>query len=278
MSRLKACRQPELRPVQAARRRRREAGIAVEPAGRRRSCRTACSTASRRTPGASPAPRRRWRRGPARSRTRRPRAARAFIVDAQPRPTPRRSDAQPQPHLGGLAGGDVEPVAQRAFVPVRAGLTVGAPETTWSLIPSFGYGGPASSTDGAVLVSLSQNSGSAVPSPASTIVPSSSWVATRLPSRSTIDGRWRRRAPGPAVAEPQRRQQLERRVLGPGVADLDAQADIVGRRLGVVDRHVPVAAVVEHAGVDQLVLGASRSRRAFSAISWAYGNSACGYA
>ena len=46
-----------------------------------------------------------------------------------------------------------------AFVPVRSGLTVGAPLTTWSLMPSFGNGviGGAPSIRGR-LVSFSQNS------------------------------------------------------------------------------------------------------------------------
>ncbi len=45
------------------------------------------------------------------------------------------------------------------LVPVRAGLTVGAPPTTWSLMPSFGYGvSGAAPYSRATFVSFSQNS------------------------------------------------------------------------------------------------------------------------
>ena len=62
------------------------------------------------------------------------------------------------------------------------------------------------------------------------------------------------RCPRPGVAEPQRRQHVQRRLVGAGVAHLDAHADVVGRGLGVGDGDLPVA-VVERAGVEQFVLG-----------------------
>lgn len=57
-----------------------------------------------------------------------------------------------------------------ALVPTRSGFTVSAPWTTWSLIPSLGYGVVAGDpkTRGA-LVSFSQNKGSGdIPSPGMT--------------------------------------------------------------------------------------------------------------
>ena len=50
-------------------------------------------------------------------------------------------------------------------MPKPSGLTVAAPETTWSLIPSFGYGVMASTPKTrAVFVSFSQNRASGAPS------------------------------------------------------------------------------------------------------------------
>ncbi len=62
-------------------------------------------------------------------------------------------------------------------------------------------------------------------------------------------------APGPGVAEPQRRQHVERGFVRAGVADPHADADVVGAGLGIVDGDVPVAVVVQDAGVQQLELG-----------------------
>src|SRR5262249_2874747 len=54
--------------------------------------------------------------------------------------------------------------------------------------------------------------------------------------------------PRPGVAEPEGRQDVERRGVGAAVRDREANEDILGRRLGVLDRYVEVAAVVEDAG------------------------------
>ena len=62
------------------------------------------------------------------------------------------------------------------------------------------------------------------------------------------------RWPGPGVAEPQRRQQVERRVLRAPVGDGDAEGEVQRTGLGVLDLDVEVPAVVEDAGVEQLVL------------------------
>ena len=61
--------------------------------------------------------------------------------------------------------------------------------------------------------------------------------------------------PGPLVAEPQPRQQVERGGIRPTVVDRAADQDIFRGGLGVLDEHVEVAVLVEHAGVEQLVLG-----------------------
>ncbi len=62
-------------------------------------------------------------------------------------------------------------------------------------------------------------------------------------------------APRPRVAEPQRRQHLQRRLLGRVVLDHDAGEDLRRRGLRVGDVDRPVAVVVERAGVEQLELG-----------------------
>ncbi len=59
----------------------------------------------------------------------------------------------------------------------------------------------------------------------------------------------------PGVAEPQRRQQVQRRRVGTAVGHGDAHQQVLGRGLGVFDEDVEVAPVVEHAGVQQFVLG-----------------------
>src|SRR5438094_190997 len=62
-------------------------------------------------------------------------------------------------------------------------------------------------------------------------------------------------APRPGVAEPERRQEMDRGGLGAAVRDGDPDRNVVLGRLRVFDFHVEVAVVVEDAGVGQLVLG-----------------------
>ena len=62
-------------------------------------------------------------------------------------------------------------------------------------------------------------------------------------------------APRPRVAEPERRQHLQCRLLGRVVLDDDAGEDLGGRGLRVGDVDRPVAVVVERAGIEQLELG-----------------------
>ncbi len=61
--------------------------------------------------------------------------------------------------------------------------------------------------------------------------------------------------PGPGVAEPQGRQHVQRRLVRPHVAHPHPHQQVARRRLGIVDRHLPVPVLVEDARVDQLVLG-----------------------
>ena len=60
-------------------------------------------------------------------------------------------------------------------------------------------------------------------------------------------------APSPGVAQPQGGQQAQRRGLRPAVDRSDADQEVGGRGLGVVDEHIEVAALVEQASIHQLV-------------------------
>ena len=60
--------------------------------------------------------------------------------------------------------------------------------------------------------------------------------------------------PCPSVSPPERREDVERRRLRPGVADADADAKVERRGLRVIDGDPPPAAVVEHACVGELEL------------------------
>ena len=74
----------------------------------------------------------------------------------------------------------------------------------------------------------------------------------------------RRRNPRrPVVPEPQRRQQVQVGHIRAAVGRGDLHQDVVGRALGVPDEHVEVPAVVEDAGIEQLVLHLVRERWLF---------------
>ena len=60
--------------------------------------------------------------------------------------------------------------------------------------------------------------------------------------------------PAPGVAIPERRQQMQRRGVRPAIGHGDANADVVRRRLRILGKHVEVPALVEDAGISQLVL------------------------
>ncbi len=68
------------------------------------------------------------------------------------------------------------------------------------------------------------------------------------------DGLLRVDVPAPRVAEPCRRQHVQRRSIRTDVGRPDHHHDVVGTGLCVVDLDHPVAVVVECAGVEELVL------------------------
>ena len=68
--------------------------------------------------------------------------------------------------------------------------------------------------------------------------------------------------PRPPVAEPERGEDLEVGRLRTAVLDGDADQDVFGGRLCVLDEDVEISIVVEDAGVEQLVLRFGRVRGA----------------
>ena len=61
--------------------------------------------------------------------------------------------------------------------------------------------------------------------------------------------------PGPRVAEPQVRQHVKRRLVRPGIGNADLHEEVMRIGLGVDHLDHPIPVVVEHAGVQELVLG-----------------------
>src|SRR5205807_9543957 len=84
------------------------------------------------------------------------------------------------------------------------------------------------------------------------------WYFTRRP-RFSLDGRQRRPAvviaPGPGVAEPERRQQVQRRLLRSAVGDAHADQYVEWVDFGVFHADIEVAVFREDARVDQFVFG-----------------------
>src|SRR5262245_33010842 len=80
---------------------------------------------------------------------------------------------------------------------------------------------------------------------------------TCLPASCREPESWadRLRLPRPRVAEPERRQQMQRRGVRSSIGDRDANQQVVGGRLRVFDDDVEVAVLVEDSGVDKLELG-----------------------
>src|SRR5262245_49303499 len=60
--------------------------------------------------------------------------------------------------------------------------------------------------------------------------------------------------PAPGIAEPQRREHLNRRGLRAAIAEAEADEDVFRLELGVLHHHVEIAPLVEDPGVDQLIL------------------------
>jgi hypothetical protein len=75
--------------------------------------------------------------------------------------------------------------------------------------------------------------------------------AGELPERRPLEFA----APGPLVAEPDSRQEVQVRRLRAAVGGTDADRNVLRSCLGVLHEDVEVAVLVEHAGVEQLVLG-----------------------
>ena len=235
----------------------------------RRRDRSACSRPARRSPDARPASApRRCPRARSRRRTRRPR------VDGQPgsRRTSRSDQLGPadrRPPPAGAAGdgsprvppaGTVRWYHQAALVPSPAGLTVAAPETTWSLIPSFGYavtGARAVQTSGVGLVVAEHRPRQLTvrarrglePVSGEPVVLDHDGVAV-LPK----DGHVRRPPPRQVLRNHRVGSTSMRRLVRAAVLHGDAREDLGRRGLGVGDLHGPEPVVVEHAGVEQLVL------------------------
>ena len=59
-------------------------------------------------------------------------------------------------------------------------------------------------------------------------------------------------APGPFVAKPKCRQQMDRLGLRSAIGDIDTDMDFVGTRFRIANFHVPIAAVVEYTRVQQI--------------------------
>ena len=153
-------------------------------------------------------------------------------------PGSRRSRRRGPPARGG----------RRTLVPVRAGFTASARRaTTKSLIASLtcaeAFGAPNRRS---LLVSFSQNSSGAEASARSSHSPSSGCDGARAPPSAAVSvGLRDLAAPRPRVAEPQRREQVQRRRLRAAVVRGDQHEDVVVGALGVLDDHVEVAVLVE---------------------------------
>ena len=141
-----------------------------------------------------------------------------------------------------------------ALVPVASGLTVARPCTTWSLIPSLGYGSPGWLQSLSVLLSLWQNTASGAPSPRSAIGPSSGSRASSAPSVSVIAGRSDSGSHDQRLRNHRWGSTCSVAASGPALRTVTRMQMSAGLGLRVVDRDVPVAVLVEQARVEQLVL------------------------
>ena len=152
-----------------------------------------------------------------------------------------------------------------AFVPVSSGLTVAAPWVMKSLIPSFGYGGDSSEREATSQVRLVvaeerlRRPAARKEAGAELLVLGDEPVPAERDRR--LLGAF---VPRPGVAEPERGEHVDRRRLRARVADAEAKQDVLGAGLGVVGGDLPVAAVVEDPGVDQLELRVELRPRAGS--------------
>ena len=58
-------------------------------------------------------------------------------------------------------------------------------------------------------------------------------------------------APGPRIAEPQRRQQMQRGNFGSAINGRDSNQDFLDPSLAILDENVEIAIFLEYSGVDQ---------------------------
>ena len=101
--------------------------------------------------------------------------------------------------------------------------------------------------------SFSVNRSVGVPSHQSSLDPKASCSATIVPGAPALDRALELALP-PPVAEPEVGEEVHRRPLRSAVAHRDADRDVLRSALRVLDVDVDVAVLVEHAGVEQLVL------------------------
>ena len=168
---------------------------------------------------------------------------------------------QPQAQLGGASGGDRDPVTQCGLraetarvdrcgtaddVVVDAVLRVRRarrraedPRSVGLVLAEQGLGGTAVGAGRGIQ-----------PVPGERVVGHEQRRAVTCDARSG-----RALLPRPRVAEPQRGQHVDRRLVRAVVLDDDPHQHLGGRRLGVGDVDRPVPVVVEDAGVEQLELG-----------------------
>ena len=74
-----------------------------------------------------------------------------------------------------------------------------------------------------------------------------SWLAWRRTGFFVV-------SPRPGIAEPERREQMDRGRFRTAVMNGDLDQNVFGIGLGVFDKHIEVAVVVEDAGVEKFVL------------------------
>ena len=83
------------------------------------------------------------------------------------------------------------------------------------------------------------------------------WREGDLAQQRPFDGG----APGPAVAEPERRQELQLGRFRPAVVDRDLDQHVLGAGLGIFDEDVEITVLVEDPGIDQLIFEAGAPAR-----------------
>src|SRR6185369_972310 len=60
--------------------------------------------------------------------------------------------------------------------------------------------------------------------------------------------------PAPSIAKPELRQHVQRRVIGTAIVRSDAHQHIIDTSACVLDEDIEVAIVVEHSGIEELIL------------------------